>query len=93
MTETVTGAPARNYIGGEWRESAGGATYEKRSPWRPSDVTGVYPASTAEDARAAIRLRARRSPRGRRFRQDSAPRSLRRRPRRSRHARSRSHRT
>ena len=54
MTETVTGVPARNYIGGEWHESAGGATYEKRSPWRPSDVTGVYPASTADDARAAI---------------------------------------
>ena len=35
MTETVTGAPARNYVGGEWRESAGGETYEKRSPWRP----------------------------------------------------------
>ena len=43
MTETLTGAPARNYIGGEWRESAAGETYEKRSPWRPSVVTGVYP--------------------------------------------------
>jgi aldehyde dehydrogenase (NAD+) len=54
MTDTVTAAPARNYIGGEWRESASGETYEKRSPWRPSVVTGVYPASDAEDARAAI---------------------------------------
>ena len=54
MTETLTGAPARNYVGGEWRESATGETYEKRSPWRPSEVTGVYPASDAEDARAAI---------------------------------------
>jgi aldehyde dehydrogenase (NAD+) len=54
MTETLTGAPARNYVGGEWRESAAGETYEKRSPWRPSVVTGEYPASTAEDARAAI---------------------------------------
>jgi aldehyde dehydrogenase (NAD+) len=54
MTETLTGAPARNYIGGEWRESAAGETYEKRSPWRPSVVAGVYPASAAEDARAAI---------------------------------------
>ena len=54
MTETMTGAPARNYVGGEWRESASGETYEKRSPWRPSEVAGVYPASTAEDARAAI---------------------------------------
>jgi alpha-ketoglutaric semialdehyde dehydrogenase len=54
MTETVTSAPARNYIGGDWRESADGATYEKRNPWRPSVVTGVYAASDAEDARAAI---------------------------------------
>jgi aldehyde dehydrogenase (NAD+) len=54
MTETVTGAPARNYVAGEWRESAAGETYEKRDPWRPARVTGVYPASTPEDARAAI---------------------------------------
>jgi alpha-ketoglutaric semialdehyde dehydrogenase len=54
MSETLTGSPARNYVGGEWRESASGETYEKRNPWRPSEVTGVYPASDAEDARAAI---------------------------------------
>ncbi|HEX4746350.1 MAG TPA: aldehyde dehydrogenase family protein [Gaiellaceae bacterium] len=54
MTETVTKTPARNYVGGDWRESASGETYEKRSPWRPSVVTGVYPASDADDARAAI---------------------------------------
>ena len=54
MTETITDAPARNYIGGEWRESASGETYEKRNPWRPSRVAGVYPASDAEDARTAI---------------------------------------
>ena len=54
MTETVTEAPARNYVGGEWHESAGGETYEKHNPWRPSQVTGVYPASDSEDAKAAI---------------------------------------
>jgi alpha-ketoglutaric semialdehyde dehydrogenase len=54
MSETLTGSPAKNYVGGEWRESASGKTYEKRSPWRPSEVVGVYPASDAEDARAAI---------------------------------------
>ena len=54
MSRTLTETPARNYVGGEWRESAGGEAYEKRSPWRPSEVTGVYAASTAEDARAAI---------------------------------------
>ena len=54
MTETLTGAPARNYIGGEWQDSISGATYEKWSPWRPSELAGVYQASDAEDARAAI---------------------------------------
>ncbi|HXG76803.1 MAG TPA: aldehyde dehydrogenase family protein [Gaiellaceae bacterium] len=54
MTETTTAAPARNYVGGEWREAASGETYEKRNPWRPSEVTGVFPASGAEDARAAV---------------------------------------
>ncbi len=54
MTDTMSSAPARNYVGGEWRESTAGETYEKCNPWRPSQVTGVYPASTAEDARVAI---------------------------------------
>ena len=26
--------PHRNYVGGEWRESASGETYEKRNPWQ-----------------------------------------------------------
>jgi aldehyde dehydrogenase (NAD+) len=54
MTETVTETPARNYVGGEWHDSASGETYEKRNPWRPSQITGVYPASDANDARTAI---------------------------------------
>jgi acyl-CoA reductase-like NAD-dependent aldehyde dehydrogenase len=54
MSETLTHAPARNYVGGEWRESVSGATYEKRNPWHPSEVVGVYPASDTDDARAAI---------------------------------------
>jgi acyl-CoA reductase-like NAD-dependent aldehyde dehydrogenase len=54
MSETHTGSSARNYVGGDWCESASGETYEKRNPWRPSELAGVYPASDAEDARAAI---------------------------------------
>ena len=54
MKRVLTGAPARNYVGGEWRESASGETYEKRNPWRPSEVTGVYPASDADDAAVAV---------------------------------------
>ncbi|MGZ8783883.1 MAG: aldehyde dehydrogenase family protein, partial [Gaiellaceae bacterium] len=54
MSDTLTGSPARNYVSGEWRESASGESYEKRSPWRPATVTGVYPASDAADGRAAV---------------------------------------
>jgi alpha-ketoglutaric semialdehyde dehydrogenase len=54
MSETMTDAPARNLVGGEWRPAAAGATYEKRNPWRPSEVTGTYQASDADDAREAV---------------------------------------
>ncbi len=54
MTEILTGSPAKNYIGGEWCDAASGETYEKRNPWRPDQVTGVFPASNADDAQAAI---------------------------------------
>ena len=54
MSDTLTETPAKNYVGGEWRESASGDSYEKRSPWQPSRVTGVYPASDAADGRAAV---------------------------------------
>ena len=54
MSDTLTRAPARNYVGGEWRETVSGETYEKHNPWRPSEVTGVYAASDAEDARLAV---------------------------------------
>ena len=54
MSDTLTGSPAKNYVGGEWRESASGESYEKRNPWRPSQVTGVYPSSDADDGRAAV---------------------------------------
>ena len=54
MSETLVGSPALNYVGGEWRESASGATYEKRNPWRPSRVVGAYAASDADDARRAV---------------------------------------
>jgi alpha-ketoglutaric semialdehyde dehydrogenase len=53
MSVTATSTPARNFVGGEWSASAAGDVYEKRSPWQPSVVTGVYQASGAEDAAAA----------------------------------------
>ena len=54
MTEMLSATAARNFVGGDWREGESGATYEKHNPWRPSEVTGVYAASTAADARTAV---------------------------------------
>jgi aldehyde dehydrogenase (NAD+) len=54
MTDTLTDAPARNYVGGEWLDATSGETYEKRNPWRPSEVVGVFQASGADDARVAV---------------------------------------
>src|SRR5262245_3462698 len=57
MSEVLE-APARpalaNFIGGEWRPSASGQTYEKRGPWRPSEVIGEFPASGKDDVDAAV---------------------------------------
>jgi acyl-CoA reductase-like NAD-dependent aldehyde dehydrogenase len=46
--------PRRIYVGGEWRASLSGGTYEKRDPWRPDVVTGTYAAANAADAAAAV---------------------------------------
>ena len=57
MSEVLE-APARpalaNFIGGEWRPSVSGRTYEKHGPWRPSEVIGEFPASGEEDVNAAV---------------------------------------
>ena len=57
MSEVLE-APARpalaNFIGGEWRPSVSGRTYEKHGPWRPSEVIGELPASGEEDVSAAV---------------------------------------
>ena len=44
----------RLFVGGEWRESLSGRTYEKRNPWRPDETTGVHAAASAADAAAAV---------------------------------------
>ena len=62
MTETATGAPGRNFVGGEWREAETDETYEKRSPWRPDEVTGSFQASGADDATAAVEAAAAAAP-------------------------------
>ena len=44
----------KNYINGEWVDSASGATFEHLNPADLTVVTGVWPQSTVEDARAAV---------------------------------------
>jgi aldehyde dehydrogenase (NAD+) len=53
MSDTITPTRAANFIAGEWRPSRSGNTYERRSPWRPSDVVGEFPSSSAEDVHDA----------------------------------------
>lgn len=54
MADTLTAAPAANFIAGEWRPSQTGSTYERRNPWRPDDVVGELPSSGPDDVRAAV---------------------------------------
>lgn len=57
MSEVLE-APARpafaNFVGGAWRESISGNTYEKRGPWRPAETVGEFPASGEADVDAAV---------------------------------------
>src|SRR5437867_6804628 len=43
----------KNFIGGEWVDAAGGATFETTSP-ATGDVLGTFPRSTAEDVDRAV---------------------------------------
>ena len=57
MSEVLEAPPRpafANFVGGEWRPSSSGKTYEKRGPWRPSEAIGEFPASGAEDVDAAV---------------------------------------
>src|SRR5215217_3667888 len=52
-TEAVETREAQLYIGGEWADTAGGATFDDRDPYT-GDVVASVPAGTREDARRAI---------------------------------------
>ena len=45
---------AANFIAGEWTASVSGRTYDKRNPYRTSELVGAFPASGAEDVEAAV---------------------------------------
>ncbi len=44
----------KNFINGEWVESASGETFENRNPANSDELVGVFQKSTADDANAAI---------------------------------------
>jgi aldehyde dehydrogenase (NAD+) len=52
--ETAASPPRANLIGGEWRPSATGRTYEKRNPMRPAEVVAELPASGEDDVASAV---------------------------------------
>ncbi len=54
MAETTIGSGAANFVAGQWTASRGGRTYERHNPWRPSEVVGEFPSSSAEDVEAAV---------------------------------------
>ena len=55
MGAAVTGvAHARNFINGQWVESKGTRTVERRNPANSDDVVGVVTLSTREETRTAV---------------------------------------
>jgi aldehyde dehydrogenase (NAD+) len=54
MSDTLATLSAANFVGGQWSPSRGGRTYERNSPWRPTEVVGEFPSSDAEDVAAAV---------------------------------------
>ena len=57
MTDVLEAPPRpafANFVGGEWRASRSGRTYEKHGPWRPSETIGEFPRSDADDVGDAV---------------------------------------
>ena len=45
MSETAAELRPANFIAGEWTPSRRRRTYERRNPWRPSEIVGEFPSS------------------------------------------------
>ncbi len=54
MTPVAEAVEAGNLIGGSFRPSESGRTFESRSPAHKGEVVGVFPRSTAADVDAAV---------------------------------------
>ena len=53
-SSSTTVTTYQNYIGGAWVPSESGKTFENRNPANTDDLIGLFPKSTAKDARAAV---------------------------------------
>jgi acyl-CoA reductase-like NAD-dependent aldehyde dehydrogenase len=58
MATAVRPTVFRNFINGEWVESASGTAFEDRNPANTGELIGLFPRSTAEDVDAAVRAAA-----------------------------------
>ena len=54
MATAVVPKVFKNFINGEWVESASGRAFENRNPAKSDELVGMFPASTAEDVDAAV---------------------------------------
>jgi aldehyde dehydrogenase (NAD+) len=54
MTTTVVPRVFKNYINGEWVESASGRAFENRNPADTDELVGMFPLSSTEDVDAAV---------------------------------------
>jgi len=54
MSHTTIAPGAANFVAGEWTPARGGRTYERHNPWRPSELVGEFPSSSAEDVDTAV---------------------------------------
>jgi alpha-ketoglutaric semialdehyde dehydrogenase len=54
MPDTISKLREANFIAGDWRPSVSERTYERRNPWRPSEVVGEFPGSNASDVASAV---------------------------------------
>jgi aldehyde dehydrogenase (NAD+) len=54
MSDIATATGGVNFIAGEWRPSRSGRTYQRPNPWRPDEIVGEFPSSSAEDVEIAV---------------------------------------
>jgi acyl-CoA reductase-like NAD-dependent aldehyde dehydrogenase len=58
MATAVRPTVFKNFINGEWVESASGLAFEDRNPANTRELVGMFPRSTTEDVDAAVRAAA-----------------------------------